>query len=694
MRLNKNNYLIYFLLLTNLFCFSQTSPKSDAKSDKVEDLEEVIITATRTKRQLSSLPLPVTIITKKEIKAGNYLRLKNVINEQTGLVTIPDYGGGEGVQLQGLDSEYTLILIDGAPVIGRKAGTLDLSRLSVGNIKQIEVVKGASSCLYGNEALGGVINIITDQPKDNIETAIDYRISDYNTHDTNVNLGWNKKKISVSGFINRYSSNGYDLDKTTIAKTVAPFINYTLNTKIDYAVSKKSNVLASARYFTEEQSYVVNENLNGNGKANELNGQLKYTHAIEDKWKMYVDIYATSYRTTSHIDSLSGNELERSFFNQALVRPELRTTYNFSKKTNAIIGFGVNHERLNRTSFAAKPVFNTPYAYAQFDATIINKVNVIIGARYDNHSKYQSQFSPKTAFRLEINDKLSLKSSVGYGFKAPDFRQLYFDFTNSTVGYTVLGYNAVITQLEKMEVLGQISSIKVPSSEFVNGLKPESSLSMNTGVDFKPTSTLKISVNYFNNKISNLIDTQVIASKRNGQNVFSYYNVNTVETQGLECNAKWKPTSNFYVSGGYQLLYAKDKVAQEAFYKGKIYARKTISSPSFVLKETEYFGLYNRSRHMGNIKFYYNYIKWGLNASLRGVYRSKYGLYDTNGNSYLDSYDTFVKGYSVWNTSLNKTLFKNYTVGIGMDNAFGYKDPKNITNLPGRIVYGKLNISI
>ena len=70
--------------------------------------------------------------------------------------------GGEGVQMQGLDSEYTLVLIDGVPLIGRSAGTLDLSRLSVGNIKQIEIVKGASSSLYGSEALGGVINIITD----------------------------------------------------------------------------------------------------------------------------------------------------------------------------------------------------------------------------------------------------------------------------------------------------------------------------------------------------------------------------------------------------------------------------------------------------------------------------------------------------------------------------------------------------
>ena len=67
--------------------------------------------------------------------------------------------------MQGLDSQYTLILIDNQPIVGRSAGTLDLDRISVGNIQQIEIVRGASSSLYGNEALAGVINIITKDPR-------------------------------------------------------------------------------------------------------------------------------------------------------------------------------------------------------------------------------------------------------------------------------------------------------------------------------------------------------------------------------------------------------------------------------------------------------------------------------------------------------------------------------------------------
>jgi outer membrane receptor for ferrienterochelin and colicins len=73
-------------------------------------------------------------------------------------------GLGNGIQIQGLNPDYTLILIDGEPLIGRYAGTLELSRITTGNIRKIEIVKGPSSSLYGSEALAGVINIITDQP--------------------------------------------------------------------------------------------------------------------------------------------------------------------------------------------------------------------------------------------------------------------------------------------------------------------------------------------------------------------------------------------------------------------------------------------------------------------------------------------------------------------------------------------------
>ncbi len=81
-----------------------------------------------------------------------------------------------------------------------------------------------------------------------------------------------------------------------------------------------------------------------------------------------------------------------------------------------------------------------------------------------------------------------------------------------------------------------------------------------------------------------------------------------------------------------------------------------------------------------------------MDTSLRGTYRSKYGLIDTNGNTFLDTYDNFVDGFVVIDFAINKTFLDNYQLGFGIDNLFDFKDSQNISNIAGRIIYGKLNI--
>ena len=692
MSLNKNNICIYFLLFFLSVAFSQENKQTQKDSTKVEDLDEVIISATRTLRQLSSLPLPAQIVTRKDILNSNTIRLNGILNEQTGLITVPDFGGGEGIQMQGLDAQYTLILVDGVPLIGRSAGTLDLSRVTVGNIKQIEIVKGASSSLYGSEALGGVINIITETPKDGFKGSVNYRLGSFNANDLSTEINYKKKKLGVSTFINRYSNDGYDLTEDTVLNTVDPFTNYTFNTKLTYDISKKTNVFISGRFYTQNQENIASADLSGESELNEWNTHLKVNHSYADKWTSSLEFYATRYKAKEYLNENNGSRFSESNFNQLLVRPELRTTYNPNAKNAFILGVGFNHETLDRTSFIEKPIFNSPYVYAQYDADPSEKLNVILGARFDSHNKYASQFSPKGAFRYKFSEKFSVKSSIGYGYKAPDFRQLYFDFTNATVGYTVLGYNAVSTAIPQLQAQGQIANLIVPISDFNTVLKPESSVGINIGTDYKASSSLRFSVNAFRNNIEDLIDTRIIATKTNGQNVFSYFNTDNVYTQGVEFNTTWKPINQLKISGGYQLLFAKDKDAENAFENGEVFARENPSSPSFQLQKEDYFGLYNRSRHMANLKIFYTIPKWNLNTNLRATYRSKYGLFDSNGNSYLDVYDTFVNAYTIVDLAVNKTIYDKYQLGFGVDNAFNFTDTQNISNIAGRILYGKLNI--
>lgn len=685
--LKKLPQIIFLLFIP--FAYAQGQVKD---STKVENLEEVLITATRTERQLSSLPLPAQIVSKKEIEAVNSLRLSDILNEQTGLTTVSDFGGGEGIQMQGLDSQYTLILIDGVPLVGRSAGTLDLSRITVGNIKQIEIVKGASSSLYGSEALGGVINIITDNPKYGFNGNINYRYGTNNTHDTSASIAYKKEAFSIDGFVNRFSTSGYDLLDGDFLNTIEPYSNYTFNVKSTYDFSDNTHLLVSGRYFTQNQEYVASEELSGESDIKEWNTHAKLNHKYSDKWSSYFEFYATGYQAEEYLNDSDDLLFSDGDFNQLLIRPEIRATYNPTEKTSFIGGIGWSHETLVRTDFSTKPEFNSPYIYLQYDGNPTEKINLILGARFDAHNEYKSQFSPKGAIRYEINDKISVKGSVGYGFKAPDFRQLYFDFTNSTVGYTVLGYNQVTTRIPELIEEGQILNVVVPISEFEDELHPENSVSFNLGSVYQPISELKFEINIFRNNIQDLIDTRVIANKTNGQNIFSYFNINKVYTQGLEFNGTWKINNYLKFSGGYQLLYARDKNAEDAFGNGDVYARLTPSSPSFQLKKDDYFGLFNRSRHMANAKVFYTIEKWDVNTNIRAIYRSKYGLFDTNANGYLDDYDEFVDGYAILDWAVNKTIFKNYEVGLGVDNILDFTDTQNITSISGRLFYGRINI--
>ncbi len=732
MSLNKNNLAIYFFIFFTSLTFSQQKKAKEKKTDStsVEALDEVLITATRTLRQLSSVPLPTQIISKKEIQSVNSIRLSDILEEQTGLITVPDFGGGEGIQMQGLDSQYILILIDGVPLVGRSAGTFDLNRLSVGNIKQIEIVKGASSSLYGNEALGGVINIITEDPKSGFSGDVNYRGGSFNTHDSGLNLNYKKQKFGITAFANRNSSGGYDLDESTVANTVDPFTSYTLSSNINYELSEKTDLILSGRYYYQFQDELtLSEEFTGENSLNEWNINLRFEHEFNDKWKSFLELYGSQYITDEITTSDISGDVQRNDFDQRFLRPELRTTYNPNDKSEFILGFGLTNERLERTLFSTTPEFNAPYVYAQYDGNISDKFNVILGARYDAHNVYESQFSPKAALQYQINEKISVKGSVGYGYKAPDFRQLYLDFTNAAAGgYTVLGFNEVPRRLQELleqdlllftpqgfdqngdriefsfeEKLQEINTI---TSNFNGDLKPESSVSFNLGFDVKVNNDIKFSINGFRNNITNLIDVFALQSeglgtvtdrpqllgRNTGQNIFTYRNFAEVYTQGIELDARWKITQDLTISGGYQLLYAFDREAEQAFEDGSIFARDPATQVDFRLERSDYFGLFNRSRHNANLKLFYEIPDWGLNSNIRTTYRSKFGLGDSNGNGYLDRFDQFIDSQTIVDVAINKTFYKNYTLGVGVDNLFDLTDNQT-PNIPGCILYTTLNIN-
>lgn len=686
------------------YIVAQSQVPSTTDSILSQQLDEVIVTATRTERQLSSLPLPVTLVGKKQIIKSGTVRLNEILNEQTGIITVTDESGFQGVQIQGIASDYILILIDGVPLVGRSAGNFDLSRLTVGNIKQIEVIKGPSSSLYGSEALGGVINIITEKPKtEDLSGNASYRIGSFTQQDMNLDLKQGFEKFRYGFFANRFSSEGYDLNEDVEGQTVNPFTNYTLNGRLYYDFNDKLSLFTSGRFYDQVQDAgfsLDSIQYEGDTKEREWNAHARLDHKWTPNLTMAYELYYTNYVATELLaDPISTDVLSDSDFDQKLFRPEVRGSYTFANENDSKIGFqngtltagaGIQIDNLDRTYFDETVNFTSQYLYAQYDFDPIEKLNVIAGARFDNHSEYNNQFSPKLALRYQLNNNLSIKGSVGYGFKAPDFRQLYFDFTNSVVGYTVLGYNVALDKLQELEAQDQILDVIVTEDELSKPLEAESSIGYNLGFNLKHGKGTT-EVNFFRNDFKNLIDTQIIARKTNGQNVFSYMNFDEIYTTGFEINSSYKLTDQLNISAGYQLLYAFDKEKKQDVKDNQVFVRDAESGQSVALSQSDYFGLVNRSRHNANFKVYYDIPSVSTNVNMRVLYRSKYAQYDTNGNGLIDSFDTsFIDGFVTINTAVSKIFYSDFTLQVGANNLLDYTD-NNIPTMPGIQAFIKLN---
>ena len=392
-------YSLIFFCVTQ-WLYSQAQNEVILDSTEVENLNEVIISATRTMRQLASVPLPTQLISAKAIAAANSIRLNDILEEQTGLLVVSDFGGVKGLQMQGLDSQYNLILIDGVPLVGRSAGTLDLSRVTTGNIKQIEIVKGPSSSLYGNEALAGVVNIVTETPKTGFSGRFYYRGGTFNSRDLSSDLSYKKGKISIKTFFNRFSSEGYDLVTNDDINTVEPFQNYTINAKINYEFSKKVNLSVSGRLYRQAQDNVASTSYKGDSKVNEWNLYSKLELKFDKHWGGQLEFYSTAYSAEEFLNDTDGNLFSFSNFNQRFLRPELRAIYRPTPQNSFTFGLGTQFESLQRTDFFGHPKFNSSYLYSQYEYNKNNQFNIILGLRFDKHNEYSSQLSPKACSLL------------------------------------------------------------------------------------------------------------------------------------------------------------------------------------------------------------------------------------------------------------------------------------------------------
>ncbi len=652
-------------------------------------LEEVVVTATRSERKLSNVAVPTTIIQGKRITQSGSLRLNDILGEQTGLFITESFG--KGLQMQGLSADYTLILLNGEPLIGRMGGVLDLSRIAVGNIRRIEIVKGPSSSLYGSEALAGVVNIITDQPSaDRLSATVRY--GRFNTIDASVNGSIKRGKLFGSAFVNTNSSEGYTLLPGSRQKTVEPFWRFTNQYQAGYEFSPKTKLSATLRYNLEDiTNSITVQNLGQNivSTGSEVNKDLNFnpvlSHQISSKIKTQFRGYISTFQSVQKLDVKDLVVNYNDQFRQQFYRMENQTDLFMSDRFNMNAGGGYIHEGVSSNrydSLSTQRSNNIGYSFVQAEWIPVKKISVIGGMRFDANQAYASVLSPKLAFRYQVNDKMSVTGSLGRGFKAPDFRQLYLNFTNVAAGgYSVFGSLVARDEIQQLVANGQIDNL-TPSYNKLTDLSPETSTGINAGFHYSPAKSLHFKWNIFRNDINNLILTDVIAYKTNGGQIFSYLNISRALTQGLEFEGNWKK-GQVEFTGGYQYLMTADKDVLDDIKEGKVFTRDIETGNSRKMKRSEYAGLPNRSTHMANLKMFHEWQKTGWFATGRGIWRSRWGTTDVDGNGVINREDEFADGYLQLNVSGGKKFENGIRLMAGIDNVFNYKDELNLPGQPG-----------
>lgn len=674
----------------------QQNPKVILK-ESLGQMDEYVLSATRTNRSVEDLPMPVKVLTAEKIQETGAFRLSDVLSEQTGLQLVADHG--TGLQMQGLDSDYILILLDGEPLIGRTGGTFDLDRISVSNIERIEILRGPSSAIYGSEAMAGVVNIITKKQEEQLTAKIMGRYGSFNSLDLGGELGWQKNGWQLYGYYNHYSTDGYDLSPESLGNTKSPYDAQTAQLKLEKDLGEKWKINLSSRFYDEKYQDIM-ETTRGNesviadmqGSRRDININPSVNFKPSEDWNF------TLRHTTSIFDTHSsivyredGTFLDKEDFSQNYHRTELQTDHTLGDKQLLTVGVGHQIETVEATRYDDVNRFDASYLYLQHQWAPSGKWNVVTGARGDYHSQYGGRVSPKISAMYKFSEQFSWQASIGAGFKSPDFRQLLLNFNNAAVGYYVYGANLVEDGVARLQEQGQVQQTLLDPSLF-GDLDAEHSWAFNTGFRWRVSEDLLVSTNFYRNQIYNLIETAAVARLNNSQHVYSYLNLSEVITQGAEVDVNYRVGTQWSFSLGYAYLDSRDQEVLDGIENGEYFKRNAQNQTTRVAR-SDYGGLFNRSRHSGNVKVNYWEKHTGVNLALRGIYRGKYGFGDINGNQILDDESEYADGVFQIHLTLNKQFNNGIGVETGVKNITDALNQYDSTN-PGRTYFVGINTSL
>lgn len=618
-------------------------------------------------------------VTKHQIEMLGSQRLDDVLKEQLGITVVNDLGAGNravGIQMQGFSSEYIKILLDGMPIAGRIDGNLDLSRFNVQDIDHIEITKGATSTLYGAEALGGVINIITNQNINNKQLSAGVNYGSFNTLNANASFAkpFGERKSFYQINEDFYKTDGFNANPQYLlgGQTTPPYNSNTMQGRMLFDLSDKDRINISARYSfrnsTMWRNYGDNYETTDKLNDNDVNVLASWNHDFSSRSHLLLRYYLTHYYSDETVSLQNGNSQLQAFrFGEW--NNQLEAQYHANSKNDkwqSISGTGIESDQLQGYKNEQSGHQYNYFGYSQLQYAPVGKFKLNAGARASGNSIYGGKVTPTVGIQWQPLKRLTIRPSFGMGFKSPTYDQMNQVFTNLAQGYTVIGANVLAPSLAALDSAGQLSSLW-PVASSIKNLKAETSHSYNIDAKWNGKDKWSLEANVFYNHIENMIFTEQIGIKTNGAQLFSYINLARVVNKGMEIYGSYMPFKGIHFAANYQLLYSQDLSVLDSIKAGKLSVR---ANPIRKADVSDYFNLPNRSRNMLQLQLYYDNSNARWSASFRANYRGRYGFMDLDNNGFIDPYDIYVNGFWLLNASVQYAFLrhKNLRAQFSVDN--------------------------
>ena len=503
-------------------------------------VEDVVVTANRSAQPIERVGASVTVLTQAAIEARQTPAVVELLAQTPGVSFTRNGGVGTstGVNIRGAESQHTVVLIDGVKLNDPSStqGGFNFGNLLIGDTARIEVLRGAQSTLWGSQAIGGVVNIVTAEPTEALQGSLDAEAGARGTTYFRGGVGGANERLSWRLAASRYDTDGFSAfaEGTEDDGYTNTGLSGRLNVKVTDAVSLDLRSVWSSgrndfdafngdsREYGKTQELVAYAGLNFDLLDGRFRNRIGYAHTDTDRRNFNPD----NTVQTLTFDAEGQNR-----------RWEYQGAFAFTEALNAT--FGLEHEKSEMKTrspgdWDPNPAFGRGEAelnsaYGQVQWTVLEGLTLTGGLRYDDHAQYGDNLLGQVAAAWALNEgDTVVRASWGQGFRAPGLYELYSEYGNLT-------------------------------------LQPEEFDSWEIGVEQRLFDRAVVSATYFNRQADNEIRYNGCSTPStdplctvNGAGRWGYYrNVQKTEAQGVELGGRVDVTERLNVSANYTWTDAK-----------------------------------------------------------------------------------------------------------------------------------------